>query len=113
MKERLPRCQKEMIERAKREGLIASTYNCEVEIFTKTEDNQFRSVIDNSKKAVDIKEKAIEKTTAMAATTPHQKHCSNNNYLKRLRTSPGEDSMQQKAPRQNDKSAEHSTGDND
>ena len=114
MKERLPRCQKEIFEHAKQEGLIASTYNCKVKVFTKTENNQFRSVIVNCKRAVDdIKEKAINKTTAKVPTTPLQKHCSNNNDLKRLRTSPGEECLQQKAPRQDDKSAEQSAEGND
>ena len=79
--------------------------------------NHFWSVTVNSKRTKrtvdDIKEKAIKKTNAKAATTPLQKHCSNTNDLKRLRTSPGEECMQQKAPRQDDKSAEQSTEDND
>ena len=71
-------------------------------------------MIVNSKRAVDdIEEKAIKKTTANAATTPLQKHYSNNSDLKRLRTSPGEECKQQKAPRQDDQSAEPSTENND
>ena len=71
-------------------------------------------MIVNSQKVVEeIKEKAIEKTTAKAPTTPRQKQSSNNNDLKRLRASPGEECMQHKAPRENDKSVEQSTGDND
>ena len=113
MKERLPRCQKEIFEHAKQEGLITSTYNCKVKVFTKTEDNQFRSVVVNSKKAVDdIKEKAIKKTTDKAATTPFQKHFGNYNDLKRLRSSPGEEGLQQKAPRQDDEPIDQTTEDN-
>ena len=108
LKERLPRCQKEIFKHANQEGLIASTYNCKVNVFTKNEDNQFRSVIVNSKRAVDdIKERAIQKPQLKL------RHCSNNNDLKWLRTSPWEECMQQKAPPKDDKSAELSTEDND
>lgn len=62
LKERLPAHQKAIKEKAESEGLITSTFNCNVKVFTKTNEGHFRSIPVNSLKAVeDIKNKAVKK----------------------------------------------------
>ena len=62
LKERLPAHQKAIKEKAESEGLITTTYNCNVKVFTKTNEGHFRSIPINSLKAVeDIKDRAVKK----------------------------------------------------
>ena len=62
LKERLPVHQKAIKEKAEREGLITTTYNCNVKVFTKTTEGHSRSIPINSLKAAgDIKDRAVKK----------------------------------------------------
>ena len=50
IKERLPKKQKKLIDEADKLGLVASSYNCNVKIFMKSDHNTFKSVVVKSKK---------------------------------------------------------------
>ena len=62
IKERLPKLQNELKTYAEQESLITTTQKCNVKVFQTNAEGQFRSVVVNSKKAIDdIKEKAVKK----------------------------------------------------
>ena len=111
MRERLPPCQKEILDHALKENLISSTINCRVKVFRKDEKGKLKSVLVKSKKEVDdIEQVAIKKvprqqpiSTNASGKTPLPKSSvqtpnaaikrSKKHYhavLKRLRESPGD-----------------------
>ena len=111
LRERLPPCQKEILDHALKENLITSTINCQIKVFRKDEEGKFKSVLVKSKKAVDdIKQVAVKKiprqqpiTTNASGKTPLPESSvqtpnaaikrSEKDYhtvLKRLRESPGD-----------------------
>ena len=58
----MPAQQKAIRKKAESEGLITTTYHCNVKVFTKTNKGQFRSIQISSLKAVeDIKHRAVKK----------------------------------------------------
>ena len=62
LKERMPAHQKAIKEKAESERLITTTYNCNVKVFTKTNESYFRSISLNLLRAVrDIKDRAVKK----------------------------------------------------
>ena len=52
LKERLPAHQKAIKEKAESEGLITTTYNCNVNVFTETNEGHFRNIPISSVKAL-------------------------------------------------------------
>ena len=101
IKERLPKLQNELKMYAEQEGLITTTHNCNIKVFQTNAEGQFRSVIVNSKKAIDdIKEKAVKrkpKVMQSSLQTPRVKGNVNEamlrSALKRIRESPADESM--------------------
>ena len=103
-KERLPPKQREIKNKAEEEGLITTTYNCQVKAFTRSFDGRHKSVKLNSVKAVhDIKDIAVKKVKPSQkqhekiAMTPEPSKLVENqmkSLLKRIRSSPDEEGLQ-------------------
>ena len=77
LRERLPPCQKEILDHALKENLITSTINCQIKVFRKDEEGKFKSVLVKSKAVDDIKQVAVKKvprqqpiTTNASGKTP-------------------------------------------
>ena len=69
LKERLP-----IREKAESKDLITTTYNCNVEVFTKTNEGHFRSIPLNSLRAVEgIKDRAVKKRYSKSSESAIQK----------------------------------------
>ena len=50
LRERLPPCQKEILDHALKENLITLTIRCQIKVFRKDEEGKFKSVLVKSKK---------------------------------------------------------------
>ena len=103
-KERLPPKQPEFKNKAEEEGMITTTYSCQVKTFTRSFDGRYKSVKLNSVKALhDIKDIAVKKVKPFqkqhekVAMTPEPSKLVENqmkSLLKRIRSSPDEEGLQ-------------------
>ena len=86
---------------AEQEGLITTTQNCNIKLFQTNAEGQFRSVVVNSKTAIDdIKEKAVKKKPKVMQSSVKTPRVIGNvnedilkSALKRIRELPADESM--------------------